>query len=54
MNYAISAKDELKVPKCLTELKDKNANKGGKTFFQLKIRGDPTPDVKWYGFTQQN
>ena len=36
------------MPKCLSELKDKNANKGGKTFFQLKIRGDPTPEVKWF------
>ena len=29
------------------ELKDKKANKGGKTFFQVKVRGDPTPEVKW-------
>jgi|FrelakmetLWP11LW_1041352.scaffolds.fasta_scaffold130727_1 hypothetical protein len=42
-----SALDELKVPKCMSELKDKKANKGGKTFFYIKIRSDPPPTVTW-------
>lgn len=35
------------MPKCMQDLKDKKANKGAKAFFQLKIRGEPAPDVKW-------
>ena len=41
------ATEELKVPKCMSDLKDKKAQKGGKTFFTMKIRGDPVPEVKW-------
>ena len=40
--------EELKIPKCMSDLKDKKANKGAKTFFNIKIRGDPLPDVKWF------
>jgi serine/threonine protein kinase len=40
--------DELKIPKCMSDLKDKKANKGSKTFFNLKIRGEPLPEVKWF------
>merc|ERR1719357_1802605 len=40
--------DELRIPKCMSDLKDKKANKGAKTFFNIKIRGDPLPVVKWY------
>lgn len=40
--------EELKIPKCMSELKDKKAQKGGKTFFQMKVRGDPAPEVKWF------
>jgi hypothetical protein len=43
----ISALEELKVPKCMSDLKDKKANKGGKTFFHIKIRSDPPPTVTW-------
>ena len=32
----------------MSDLKDKKANKGSKTFFNLKIRGDPLPEVKWF------
>ena len=42
-----SALEELKVPKCMSELKSKKAQKGGKTFFNIKIRAEPPPDVKW-------
>ena len=41
------AADELKIPKIMQDLKDKKANKGAKAFFQVKIRGEPTPTVKW-------
>ena len=41
------AADELKIPKIMQDLKDKKANKGAKAFFQVKIRGEPTPVVKW-------
>lgn len=40
--------EEMKIPKCMSDLKDKKANKGGKTFFQMKVRGEPQPEVKWY------
>lgn len=40
--------EELKIPKCMADLKDKKANKGAKTFFNIKIRGEPIPEVKWY------
>ena len=40
--------EELKIPKCMSELKDKKAAKGGKTFFLMKIRGEPLPEVKWF------
>ena len=46
-SYFPSAQEELKLPKIMGELKDKKANKGGKTFFQVKIRGEPTPVVTW-------
>ena len=32
----------------MADLKDKKANKGAKTFFNIKIRGEPVPEVKWY------
>ena len=41
------ALEELRVPKCMSELKDKKASKAGKTFFQMKCRADPLPEVKW-------
>ena len=41
------ALEELKVPKCMSELKSKKAQKGGKTFFSIKIRAEPLPEVKW-------
>ncbi|XP_040572571.1 protein Obscurin [Lepeophtheirus salmonis] len=44
----VHSADELKIPKCMSDLKSKKAEKGGKTFFQIKIRGDPIPEVKWY------
>jgi len=44
----ISSMEELRVPKIMADLKDKKANKGAKTFFNIKIRGDPIPEVKWY------
>merc|ERR1719391_1571548 len=44
----VHSQDELKVPKCMADLKDKKANKGAKTFFNMKIRGEPLPEVKWY------
>lgn len=31
----------------MEDLKDRKANKGEKTHFHVKIRGDPTPTVKW-------
>merc|ERR1719225_2307301 len=40
--------EELAIPKCMTDLKDKKAQKGGKTFFTMKIRGEPAPEVKWF------
>merc|ERR1719383_1441461 len=40
--------EELRIPKIMADLKDKKANKGGKTFFNVKIRGDPKPEVKWF------
>ena len=40
--------EELKIPKCMADLKDKKAQKGGKCFFQIKIRGDPLPEIKWF------
>merc|ERR1719334_822480 len=44
----IHSMEELRVPKCLTDLKDKKANKGAKTFFNVKVRGDPLPTVSWF------
>merc|ERR1719244_817290 len=44
----VHSMEELKIPKCLTDLKDKKANKGAKTFFNVKVRGEPLPEVKWY------
>jgi len=44
----VHSMDELRIPKCMSDLKDKKANKGAKTFFNIKIRGDPLPVVKWY------
>ena len=44
----VHSMDELRIPKCMSDLKDKKANKGAKTFFNIKIRGDPLPTVKWY------
>ena len=41
------ALEELKVPKCMSDLKSKKAQKGGKTFFNIKIRAEPLPEVKW-------
>ena len=41
------ALEELRVPKFMSDLKDKKAQKGGKTFFTMKIRGEPAPEVKW-------
>ena len=32
----------------MSDLKDKKANKGAKTFFNIKCRSDPAPEVKWY------
>jgi hypothetical protein len=31
----------------MQDLQDKKVNKGGKTFFHIKIRGEPQPTVKW-------
>ena len=31
----------------MSDLKSKKAQKGGKTFFNIKIRADPAPEVKW-------
>jgi len=44
----IHSQEELRIPKCMSDLKDKKANKGAKTFFNIKIRGDPLPEVKWF------
>merc|ERR1740128_258301 len=44
----VHSMEELKLPKCMSDLKDKKANKGAKTFFNIKIRGDPIPEVKWF------
>jgi len=44
----VHSMDELRIPKCMSDLKDKKANKGAKTFYNIKIRGDPLPVVKWY------
>ena len=43
----IAALDELRVPKFMSDLKDKKANKGAKTFFNIKCRSEPPPEVKW-------
>jgi len=40
--------EELKVPKFMSDLKDKKANKGAKTFFNIKCRSEPPPEVTWY------
>jgi len=40
--------EELRVPKFMSDLKDKKANKGAKTFFTIKCRSEPPPEVKWY------
>ena len=32
----------------MSDLKSKKAQKGGKTFFNIKIRADPPPEVKWW------
>jgi len=40
--------EELRVPKFMSDLKDKKANKGAKTFFNIKCRSDPMPEVTWY------
>lgn len=45
--FFLTALDELAIPKCMSELKDKKAQMGGKTFFQMKVRGEPAPEVKW-------
>ena len=42
------ALEELRVPKFMSDLKDKKANKGAKTFFTIKCRSEPPPEVKWY------
>ena len=44
----VHSMEELRIPKCMSDMKDKKANKGAKTFFNMKIRGDPLPEVKWY------
>lgn len=46
--FKVHSMDELRIPKCMSDMKDKKANKGAKTFFNMKIRGDPLPEVKWY------
>ena len=46
-NNSFLALEELAIPKCMTDLKDKKAQKGGKTFFTMKIRGEPIPEVAW-------
>ena len=45
--FVFLALEELKVPKCMSDLKSKKAQKGGKTFFNIKIRAEPLPEVKW-------
>ena len=45
--FSLVALDELAIPKCMSDLKDKKAQMGGKTFFQMKVRGEPAPEVKW-------
>ena len=45
---SVHSLEELAIPKCMTDLKDKKAQRGGKTFFTMKIRGEPAPEVKWY------
>ena len=42
-----AAIEELRVPKFMSDLKDKKANKGAKTFFNIKCRSDPMPEVTW-------
>ena len=32
----------------MSDLKDKKANKGAKTFFTIKCRSEPPPEVKWF------
>jgi hypothetical protein len=44
----VHSMEELKIPKCMSDLKDKKANKGAKTFFNIKVRGEPLPEVKWF------
>ena len=34
----------------MSDLKSKKAQKGGKTFFNIKIRAEPLPEVKWWEF----
>ena len=46
-DFNFSALEELKVPKCMSDLKSKKAQKGGKTFFNINIRAEPLPEVKW-------
>ena len=45
--FIFAALEELAIPKCMSDLKDKKAQKGGKTFFTMKIRGEPIPEVSW-------
>ena len=47
-NIFFLAIDELRIPKFMSDLKDKKANKGAKTFFTIKCRSEPAPEVKWY------
>ena len=44
----VHSQEELRIPKIMSDMKDKKANKGAKTFFTIKIRGDPLPEVKWF------
>ena len=43
----IHSMEELRVPRCMSDLKDKKANKGAKTVFNIKVCGDPLPEIKW-------
>jgi len=47
-DLVVHSLEELRVPKCLTDLKDKKATKGAKTFFNVSVRADPLPTVQWY------
>ena len=43
----ILALAELRDPKIVQGLKDTVAKKGQQTEFQVKVRGQPMPDVEW-------